>query len=849
MEIEKSVLPIDAFTAYGDACFAHRSNNGEETLKEHTERCQKYWTRMIKKKKLDPVFSEFEAVYLDGLGTEAKALFECMTANIVTLHDIGKVNPRYQKTKMGHAWHKEAMPDANIGSKHSILSSVFYLDHFIGKINTAFKEEQQITKEESDVLKNFAYIYSYIISRHHGSLGEFESYVNGLAGRQNDGENLGKRARNWFGFWKMEVMNQGAPAKYGANWKLIRNGLQKMNQGESRKAVYLYGMTRLLYSLLVASDYYATAEFMTGLEISDFGDVKDIDKISEVYEDGEILQKIRTYEKETYPMEESLLRETEDINVLRTEMFLDAEKALQAHPDQSLYYLEAPTGSGKSNTAFNLSFTMMRLDPELNKIFYIYPFNTLVEQNMSSIEKVFNNKEEVMSEVAVVNSLVPMKSQTEEEDWNKILLDRQFLNYPMILSTHVTLFRTLFGNKREDVFGFYQLSNSVIVLDEIQSYKNNIWSEIITFLKGFANLLHIKILIMSATLPNLELLTDNHSETVRLIENREKYFRHKQFTGRVTADYSLLKGKITMDDLVTHVLQHAIGKTKVLIEFLTKKSAQKCYACIKSKTNKPVFLMTGDSSILERKNIIKKIEELPSAILVATEVVEAGVDIDMDIGYKDISGLDSEEQFMGRINRSGLRNGIAYFFDMDDASGIYKGDKRIEKEKTLANETIREYLTTKDFEAYYEKEIVPLLVKEGRKLNENNLEDFFCEGVGYLDMEKVSSRMRLIDDKRQVVSLYLGRVIHDENGEKLDGRSLWEQYKELLETNEMDYPEKKVKLHDIRSKMNAFIYEFTNQIRVQEDEQIGDLYYIENGEEYFDENDILIYDMFRAQIA
>ena len=62
MEIEKSVLPIDAFTAYGDACFAHRSNNGEETLKEHTERCQKYWTRMIKKKKLDPVFSEFEAV-------------------------------------------------------------------------------------------------------------------------------------------------------------------------------------------------------------------------------------------------------------------------------------------------------------------------------------------------------------------------------------------------------------------------------------------------------------------------------------------------------------------------------------------------------------------------------------------------------------------------------------------------------------------------------------------------------------------------------------------------------------------------------------------------------------------
>ncbi len=62
-------------------------------------------------------------------------------------------------------------------------------------------------------------------------------------------------------------------------------------------------------------------------------------------------------------------------------------------------------------------------------------------------------------------------------------------------------------------------------------------------------------------------------------------------------------------------------------------------------------LITGDSSIQERKDIIADIENMQEVILVATQVIEAGVDIDMDIGYKDISRLDSEEQFIGRINR------------------------------------------------------------------------------------------------------------------------------------------------------------------------------------------------------
>ena len=64
--------------------------------------------------------------------------------------------------------------------------------------------------------------------------------------------------------------------------------------------------------------------------------------------------------------------------------------------------------------------------------------------------------------------------------------------------------------------------------------------------EGVAELMQMKIIIMSATLPNLDILTDNHCQTIRLIENREKYFNHPKFARRVVADYSLLEQKMAL---------------------------------------------------------------------------------------------------------------------------------------------------------------------------------------------------------------------------------------------------------------------------------------------------------------
>lgn len=111
-------------------------------------------------------------------------------------------------------------------------------------------------------------------------------------------------------------------------------------------------------------------------------------------------------------------------------------------------------------------------------------------------------------------------------------------------------------------------------------------------------------------------------------------------------------------------------------------------------------------------------------------------------------------------------------------------------------------------------------------------------------MPEVAKRMRLIDDNRQMISVYLGRILQNEKGEKIDGRVLWQEYKGLIEKCKLEYAEKKIKLHDIRSQMNGFIYQFSNQIKLQEDEQIGDIFFIENGERYFDENGVLMKELF-----
>lgn len=786
-----------------------------ETLLAHTELTNKYFFKFWQSKNSDEIFDRFCDVFwqkenIDNkLKNKAKDLLKEIIMTIPIFHDIGKVNPNFQLMKLKVNDFKEN--EAYVNTHHSFLSSMFYMD-YCRKLVYDEKNEDEIV----NLLAEFILYNGYIIARHHSELGSLTEFTKLINLDDDTYFSKLKRIINNEDIYsvKIDFIKSDIEDMF-RNLNKVDKDAEKVGKRSIKQGVYLSIYIRWLYSLLVASDYYATSEFMNEADFSENTDLNDIDKWDSVYENTDLLKNIRQYQQERYPISNEELNTVTDINILRSEIFCEVEEKIKANTDENIFYLEAPTGSGKSNTAINASFKLMQHDKRLQKIFYIYPFNTLVEQNLETLEKVFADNEDIKQNIAVINSITPIKvsekdlNDNEEKDvYQKALLDRQFLNYPMILSTHVSLFNIIFGNRQSDVLAFYQLANSVIVLDEIQSYKNKIWAEIICYLKELAKMFNIKIIIMSATLPDLDILSRFQAQAVDLLENSSRFFAVDCFKNRVKLNYDLLKvdKDSILDELKTHLKQYLKSDKKILIEFIKKKTAHDFWVDLQENEDfKDVQIeyLSGDDSIAERKRILDKVKKATDTIiLVSTQVIEAGVDIDMDIGYKNISKLDSEEQFLGRINRSCKKEGIAYFFEVDEASDIYKDDVRLSESIVLKDVNMQKILELKLFDEYYKKVLETTMGKYSYHFDE------FIKDISDLNYESISTHMKLIDDTQDMVQIYIIRTLCVD-GEILDGKQIWDSYVDLWENGRktMSYAEWKIELSRITSKMNNFIYQ------------------------------------------
>lgn len=814
-----------------------------ETLLAHTELTNKYFFKFWQSKNSDEIFDRFCDVFwqkenIDNkLKNKAKDLLKEIIMTIPIFHDIGKVNPNFQLMKLKVNDFKEN--EAYVNTHHSFLSSMFYMD-YCRKLVYDEKNEDEIV----NLLAEFILYNGYIIARHHSELGSLTEFTKLINLDDDTYFSKLKRIINNEDIYsvKIDFIKSDIEDMF-RNLNKVDKDAEKVGKRSIKQGVYLSIYIRWLYSLLVASDYYATSEFMNEADFSENTDLNDIDKWDSVYENTDLLKNIRQYQQERYPISNEELNTVTDINILRSEIFCEVEEKIKANTDENIFYLEAPTGSGKSNTAINASFKLMQHDKRLQKIFYIYPFNTLVEQNLEILEKVFADNEDIKQNIAVINSITPIKvsekdlNDNEEKDvYQKALLDRQFLNYPMILSTHVSLFNIIFGNRQSDVLAFYQLANSVIVLDEIQSYKNKIWAEIICYLKELAKMFNIKIIIMSATLPDLDILSRFQAQAVDLLENSSRFFAVDCFKNRVKLNYDLLKvdKDSILDELKTHLKQYLKSDKKILIEFIKKKTAHDFWVDLQENEDfKDVQIeyLSGDDSIAERKRILDKVKKATDTIiLVSTQVIEAGVDIDMDIGYKNISKLDSEEQFLGRINRSCKKEGIAYFFEVDEASDIYKDDVRLSESIVLKDVNMQKILELKLFDEYYKKVLETTMGKYSYHFDE------FIKDISDLNYESMSTHMKLIDDTQDMVQIYIIRTLCVD-GEILDGKQIWDSYVDLWENGRktMSYAEWKIELSRITSKMNNFIYQVSkHNLRIGKFyEQMGNITCLEDGDKYF----------------
>ena len=388
-----------------------------ETLQEHTQRCQKYFSRLLEKEKMQDAFETMEPVLSGDTAKEYRDWFLQAVRDVITFHDAGKINPVFQQKAMKNkAFENIHIPQLH-EQNHSVLSAYIYLDCQMACLEQMHKTTP-IDQGKRIYLYEIVCINAYLIMKHHSDLDSFDAFLNAIQ--------AGGKLYNIDQAMQQKSFRQLYRGKYSQMpvSKYV-DILERAKTGPKARSFAKYTYARLVFSLLTACDYYATNEYTTGTEIKQFGSVREINDLRETFEKTQRMREIRTFCPELA---------VKDITNLAD------------HADEDIFYLEAPTGCGKSNVGFHCSFFLAQKG--MGKIMYVYPFNNLVEQNKVSLEELFQGSN-IFEKAAVVNSVTPIKRdvKTDKENgefeenwaecnWSKSLLDRQFLNYPMILTTH-----------------------------------------------------------------------------------------------------------------------------------------------------------------------------------------------------------------------------------------------------------------------------------------------------------------------------------------------------------------------------------------------------------------------------
>ena len=734
-------------------------------------------------------------------------LIKVMFYDVFIMHDVGKKNPYFQAFMENEDFKQYKF--TNINKYHTQIGAINYIIEMYNKYIFNIRD-----RNIKNILKEICIGFAYNIYKHHTDLEDLDMNI---------------FLEELIQYYKINKCN------FINNENITDDSIKILNKFKHRGKITFsnpytfYTLNKLNYALLLYLDYTSVYAYNHKEKLP----INRIDKnireeIKSTFYNDSIIHNIYIYKiNKNIPLSK--------LNKLRTEMFLESEENLIKNKNNSnIFYLEAPTGSGKTLISLNLALNL--LDNTINKIYEVAPYNNIIEQSMTTVKNKFckrtvlvNDKQSIFIEESSEGALI-------DPNFNEALLNYQTLNYPVVLISHVKFFDILFSNKRSKNLMLPLLCNSIIILDEIQSYKNNIWIHIINSLKEFAELLNIKIIIMSATLPKMDKLVEDKGYRIpSLIENRERYFNF--FKGRVNYHFELLKINKNAINEVTTIIENIINdknnkNNRILIECLTIKTCAAFYNALRKYRQRGfyVFQMTGLTNNITRDYIIHKIQEKENdnyinnkIILVGTQCLEAGIDIDMNIGFKDISIIDADEQFCGRIARNFYYVGQVYFFDIDEESNLYKGDYRCEK--NLKDKKYRQMFIDKSFDEFYDKAYRWLLKKQSDNYNK------YKEMLLKLQYNSIHNETKLINNKTYSF-LFCCQYNKEESANEL-----WQKYIDINENYEMLYAEKMIKLSKIRKKIQKYIYNI-NTYKFKED--IGlkkeyNTYIVPEGYKYFDD--------------
>lgn len=488
--------------------------------------------------------------------------------------------------------------------------------------------------------------------------------------------------------------------------------------------------TRMLYSCLVDSDYLCTEAFMQGQMRADNPAVME-----------KLERRLLKFISGWYPPKGEL-------NRLRCQI-LDQCREKGCTEKPGLFTLTVPTGGGKtvSSLAFALSHARKH---KLRRIIYVIPYTSIIEQNAQVFREILGDDVVLEHHCGVLYDL------EREADADTIRMAQATENWdmPIVVTTAVQFFESLFSNRSSKCRKLHNLAESVIIFDEAQMIPIPYLRPCVYGISQLVDHYHVSAVLCTATQPALSPLFREFLPRISSVELCPREAMTSPIFRRVTFCKA---GKFSWDQLA----ERLCAQKQVLCIVNSRKGAQEIF---RRMTGEGCYHLSTLMYPQHRQRVLSEIRERlgrgQPCHVVSTSLIEAGVDVDFPVVYREEAGLDSVLQAAGRCNREGKRDvaqSIVYIFEAETpppplfSIPVSAGHSVMEKFSDIASQEaitayFRELLELKGEDAQDQQGILPLME---RKL---------------FPFREVAKRFRLIDEVTQTIYIPL------ETGEALIGR-------------------------------------------------------------------------------
>lgn len=397
-------------------------------------------------------------------------------------------------------------------------------------------------------------------------------------------------------------------------------------------------LVRMLFSALVDADSLDTEAFMTPIK-SDL-------RLSSVHDPADFTAQMNHLYKQLIASIERIEQgaQATSVNCLRQEIRKEALSKAALEP--GFFSLTVPTGGGKTLTS--LAFALKHAcSHKKRRIIYSIPFTSIIEQTADVFRRVLSD--------AGTDAILEHHSSVEPETENaRSLLLSENWEAPIIVTTNVQFYESLFANKRSRARKIHNIVNSVVILDECQTIPPDYVNPILALLKELVRNYGVTVVFCSATpipfqpVRSANQLYEGVDNVREIISDRQALFDQlKRFELHLPSDWTT---PTTFEELAA-----ALNKERQVLAIVNRKDdARELFEHIDGpKVHLSTFMCPAHRRIrlAEVRSRLKKGEPIR---VVSTQLIEAGVDIDFPVVYRALSGLDSIMQAGGRCNREGL---------------------------------------------------------------------------------------------------------------------------------------------------------------------------------------------------